>query len=303
MRRLLLALIVLVALVAAGFWFVTAPRSLAEADLPDHTPDLNNGETLFWAGGCAACHAAPGAGDQDLTKLGGGAELASPFGPFSVPNISPDPTTGIGDWSTLDFVNALRFGVSPEGRHYYPSFPYASYQHIRLEDLIDLKAFLDTLPAVDNAVAPTALSFPFSVRRGIGLWKRLYANDPGFTPDPALSEEEAHGAYLVRGPGHCGECHTPRTVFFGMDQSRWLAGAPLLEGDGRVPNITPSQDGIESWSASDIAYYLESGFTPDYDVVGGAMAPVQKNWSHVPAADRDAVAAYLKAVAPQPSAN
>ncbi|MDQ0316238.1 c-type cytochrome [Amorphus orientalis] len=303
MRRALLVLMVLLIAGAAGFWFLTAPRSLAEADLPDHDPDLQNGETLFWAGGCASCHAAPGASGDDLTRLGGGAELESPLGSFHVPNISPDPETGIGGWSTADFVNTLRFGVSPQGRHYYPSFPYASYQHIALEDLIDLKAFMDTLPAVDNKVAPTALPFPFSVRRGIGLWKRLYANSPGFEDNPDLSAQENRGAYLVRGPGHCGECHTPRTLLMGMDQSRWLAGAASLEGDGRVPDITPSPGGIGSWSAEDIAYYLESGFTPDYDVVGGAMAAVQVNWANVPAEDREAVAAYLKAIPAQPSAD
>lgn len=301
MRRILLVLIVLAAVGAAAFWLLTVPTTIAASDLPDHAPDVANGETIFWAGGCASCHAAPKASDDDLTKLGGGAELGSPLGSLTVPNISPDTETGIGGWSTVAFVNAVRHGVSPSGSIYYPAFPYASYQHIRLEDLIDLKAFMDTLPPVDNRVAPTSLPFPFSIRRGIGLWQRLYANDPGFTPDPDLSEIENRGAYLVTGPGHCGECHTPRTLLFGMDQSRWLAGAPSLEGTGTVPDITPGGKDISGWSASDIAYYLESGFTPDYDVVGGAMAAVQKNWSHVPAADREAVAAYLKAVQAQPS--
>lgn len=303
MRRILLVLIVLALVGAAAFWVLTAPTTLASSDLPAHTPDPANGETLFWAGGCASCHAAPGAKGDDLMKLGGGAELGSPLGTFTVPNISPDKATGIGDWSTVDFVNALRFGVSPEREHFYPAFPYASYHHITLEDLIDLKAFMDTLPAVDNRVAAASLPFPFSIRRGIGLWKRLYVTDPGFTPDPAFSETENRGAYLVTGPGHCGECHTPRTVFFGMDTSRWLAGAPALEGTGTVPNITPGGKEISGWSASDIAYYLESGFTPDYDAVGGAMAGVQQNWAHVPAADREAVAAYLKAVPAQPPAD
>lgn len=301
MRRILFVLIGLAAVGAAAFWWLTAPTTLAAVDLPDHTPDLANGETLFWAGGCASCHAAPGAKDDDLLKLGGGAELDSPLGAFTVPNISPDEASGIGGWSTVDFVNALRFGVSPGGEHYYPSFPYASYQHITLEDLIDLKGFLDTLPAVDNRVSAASLPFPFSIRRGIGLWKRLYVNDPGFAADPALSDAENRGAYLVTGPGHCGECHTPRTLFFGMDDSRRLAGGPALEGTGTVPNITPGGKVISDWSASDIAYYLESGFTPDYDVVGGAMAGVQKNWAHVPAVDRDAVAAYLKAIPALPS--
>lgn len=303
MRRILILLVALAVAGAIVFWLATAPVTTAASDLPDHAPDVANGETLFWAGGCASCHAAPGASGDALTELGGGTELGSPFGSLTVPNISPDPETGIGGWSTVDFVNAVRHGVSPDGEHFYPAFPYASYQHITLEDLIDLKAFMDTLPPVNNRVAETSLPFPFSIRRGIGLWKRLYASDPGFEPDPALSDTANRGAYLVTGPGHCGECHTPRTAFFGMDAARWLAGAPSLEGQGTVPNITPSDQGIGSWSEGDIAYYLESGFTPDFDAVGGAMADVQRNWSHVPAAYREAVAAYLKTVPAQPPAN
>ncbi|WP_018698183.1 cytochrome c [Amorphus coralli] len=303
MRRILIALILLVVAGAAAFWLLTTPTTIAASDLPDHTPDTANGETLFWAGGCASCHAASGAKGENLTRLGGGAELGSPLGSLTVPNISPDTATGIGGWSTAEFVNAVRHGVSPSGAHYYPAFPYASYQHMTLEDLIDLKAFMDTLPAVENEVETASLPFPFSIRRGIGLWKRFYASDPGFEPDPALSDLQNRGAYLVTGPGHCGECHTPRTLLFGMDRAHWLGGAPSLEVKGTVPNITPSEDGIGDWSEGDIAYYLESGFTPDFDAVGGTMAAVQRNWANVPPADREAVAAYLKTVPPQPAAD
>src|SRR5690606_4778322 len=108
------------------------------------------------------------------------------------------------------------------------------------------------------------------------------------------------GQYLVEGPGHCGECHTPRNLAGGTDKSRWLAGAKAAEGTGKVPNITPGEQGIGSWSADEIASYLETGFTPEFDSVGGAMVEVQKNMAQLPSADREAIAAYLKAVPAQP---
>ena len=207
-RKLLLLVLVLIAAGIAAFWFLTAPRTLAAADLPAHTPDLVNGQTMFWAGGCESCHAAADATGDDQLKLGGGQPLKTAFGTFHAPNISPDPEHGIGRWSDLDFVNAMRFGVAPGGVHLYPAFPYTSYQHMRIEDLLDLKAFLNTLPPVATASLPHELPFPFTIRRDIGLWKLLYMDGRTFVPDPAKSAELNRGAYLVEGPGHCGECHT-----------------------------------------------------------------------------------------------
>jgi mono/diheme cytochrome c family protein len=265
-------------------------------------PDLANGEEMFWAGGCASCHAAPGADGEARLVLSGGVELDTPFGLFRVPNISSDREHGIGGWSQADFLSAMTKGTSPRGEHYYPAFPYTSYRNMRLEDLIDLKAFLDTLPASANVVADHALDFPFSWRGALGFWKALYLDR---TPPAAPADAAAdvlRGHYLVTGPGHCGECHTPRDALGGLQMDRWLAGGPNPEGKGVIPDITPSKAGLGAWSAADIAYYLESGFTPDFDSVGGAMTSVQKNWAQVRAADREAVAAYLKTVAPQPPA-
>lgn len=113
-------------------------------------------------------------------------------------------------------------------------------------------------------------------------------------------EEVRRGQYLVEGPGHCGECHTPRDFMGGSDMSRWLAGAPAMEGTGRIPNITPSSDGIASWSEFEVAAYLESGFTPDFDSAGGRMAAVIRNLARLPEEDRQAIAAYLKAIPAHP---
>ena len=156
--------------------------------------------------GCAECHAAPVKGCDDLkTKdkemLAGGRCLKTPFGTFHVPNISPDKETGIGNWTTVDFVNAMKHGVAPDGSYLYPAFPFASYQRMSYEDLIDLKAYLDSLPAVKNEVPPHELGFPFNIRRGLGLWHKLYVDGESFVPDPNASAELNRGAYLVTGPG------------------------------------------------------------------------------------------------------
>ncbi len=300
-RRLAAAVAALAAVAAALFWFLTVPRPLAAAALPDHTGDPANGARMFWAGGCASCHAAPGAKGDDKLKLGGGLALNTPFGIFRVPNISPDPQSGIGNWSALDLVNAMQRGLAPDGRHYYPAFPYASYARMNAIDIIDLKAYLDTLPAVRNSVDGHELGFPFNVRRGLGLWKLVYLSDAPITEFTSADGLAERGRYLVEGPGHCGECHTPRDVAGGVKHAVWLSGAPNPEGKGIIPNITPHGEGLDAWSAKDIAYYLESGFTPEFDSVGGSMVAVQENMARLTADDRAAIAAYLKAVPARPN--
>jgi len=293
----------LIAILATGlvvggvvFWVASMPRALPQGVL-DVWPagDAARGEAVFWAGGCESCHAARGAKGDDRLKLGGGQVLATPFGDFVVPNISSDPGDGIGDWTDADFANAMRRGVSPEGQHYYPAFPYASYAKMTSQDIADLRAFLATLPAVTGRAPGHDLKFPYGFRRGLGLWKLGFLSDaPAValdTADPAV----ARGQYLVEGPGHCGECHTPRNFAGALDTTRWLGGAPAAEGEGRVPNITPGGD-LGGWSTGDIEYYLETGFTPDFDTVGGAMVAVQENMAMLEAGDRAAIAAYLKAV-------
>ena len=291
------------ALVAALFiagWWLTHPQALSARDLPDYEPDPAAGEAVFWAGGCASCHATPvdgkrASGDAKL-RLGGGEELDTPYGIFRVPNISPHPADGIGGWSMLEFVNAMQKGVSPDGRHYYPSFPYTSYARMPIDDVMDLKAYLDTLPAVDGEISGHELSFPWTVRRGIGLWKRRYLADAAVVAVEGADPDVLRGQALVEGAGHCGECHTPRDRFGGLQADRWLAGAPAAEGGGRVPNITSAAKTLSGWSAADISYYLESGFTPEFDTVGGTMVAVQENMAMLSKADRDAIAAYLKSI-------
>jgi mono/diheme cytochrome c family protein len=284
----------LTGLVVGGllFWWLTQPAVLSSGDLPIHEADPENGRQVFNAGGCISCHG---------PDLGGGLEMHSDFGTFLVPNISPDSMYGIGGWSTLDLVNAMMLGVSPQGSHYYPSFPYTSYTRMKVQDVIDLKAYLDSFEPVANRVGPHEMGFPWSLRRGLGLWKLRYLEQGSVVESESDDVVLARGRYLVEAPGHCGECHTPRDSFGGLLLSQWLAGAPNPDGEGRVPNITPHEEGLGSWSESDIAYYLESGFMPDYDTVGGSMVEVQENMAKLPDSDRKAIAAYLKSIPVHPA--
>jgi len=294
MRRLLLALLVLAALAGAVFWSVTIPATVSASALPAHAPDLANGKTMFYAGGCASCHATPE--QEDLTRLGGGRELKTPFGIFYPPNISPDPNDGIGNWTEAQFVTAMWKGTSPDGRHYFPAFPYTSYQHMKLADVRDLFAHLKTLPAAQGKSRDHDLRFPFNIRRIVGGWKLLYLDGKPFTPDPAQNEQWNRGAYLVNAPGHCAECHSPRSALGGIIDRQRFAGGPSADGESTVPNIT--QAGIGSYSAGDIEEILATGMNPDGDNVGGDMASVVRNTSQLTQGDRAAIAAYIKSLPP-----
>ncbi len=291
-------LIVLVIAGGAGLYLLTMPSVLPASALPPRTADLANGETMFHAGGCASCHATPG--QEDKTRLGGGLALKTAFGTFKAPNISSDPQYGIGGWSEAEFVNAMLRGVGRDGEHLYPSFPYTSYQRMALDDVRDLFAFIKTLPADATPSAPHELQYPFSMRRAVGLWKLLYMDGKPFEPEPTREAALNRGAYLVEGPGHCAECHSQRDALGGIVPDRRFAGGPDPEGKGWVPNITPHEDGLASWTAADIAYLLESGFTPEYDSVGSNMADVVANTAKLSAEDRAAMAAYLSSLPARP---
>jgi len=292
-RFFLAAALAGVAAFGVYWWLTAAPLASAVADAP-HTPNLANGLTTFNAAGCSSCHAVPG--QPDRLRLGGGLAIPSPFGTFYVPNISPDPVDGIGRWTEAQFVNAVTRGISPAGTHYFPAFPYTSYAHAKIEDIRDLFAYLKTLPPVPGKVRDHDVRFPFDIRRNIGIWKRLFMDGRPFMPDAARSDRWNRGAYLVNSLGHCAECHSPRNFLGGIIAAQRFAGGPDPEGEGWVPNITPR--GIGEWSANDIAYFLETGQTPDGDSVGGSMARVIRNTSQLSPEDRAAIAEYLKSLPP-----
>src|ERR1043165_2715972 len=238
-RKLLLLALCAAVIGAIVFWVVTIPATVPASALGSYSPNAANGKTMFYAGGCASCHATPG--QDDKTKLGGGLPLKSPFGTFYVPNISPDPNDGIGKWSEADFATAMLKGTSPDGRHYFPAFPYSSYQKMRIEDVRDLFAHIKTLPVVQGRVRDHDVPFPFNVRRSLGGWKFLFLDGKPFQPDASQSAQWNRGAYLVNGPGHCAECHSPRNLLGGIVSSKRFAGGPSPDGQGTVPNINQAK--------------------------------------------------------------
>jgi mono/diheme cytochrome c family protein len=290
--RLLRWVLVLGLIGAGALWFLARPKPLSEAVVADLTGDAAKGELVFWATGCASCHMADKAEGAAQLVLLGGQRFPSDFGTFIAPNISQDPEQGIGSWTLLDLASAITRGVSPEGTHYYPALPYASYARMELQDVADLYAFLKTLPADPTPSQPHELGFPFSIRDSVGVWKLLFIGGDWAVPG-SLTPTAERGRYIAEAMAHCGECHTPRNVLGGLDTARWLGGAPNPSGEGRIPNITPGKLG---WTAGDIVQYLTTGFTPEYDSVGGHMAHVVENMARLPESDRAAVAEYLLAV-------
>lgn len=291
-RKVVLTLAVLVALSPAAFWILSSPQIIPASALGQHTVDAANGKTMFEAGGCVSCHAIPN--ETDKQRLGGGLPLHSPFGTFYVPNISPDAQDGIGSWTEAQFVTAMIKGTSPDGQHYYPAFPFTSYQRTKIDDLRDLFAYIKTLPPVQGRVRAHDLPFPFTIRRGLGLWKLLFLDGGKFEPDPTKSAAWNRGAYLVNGPSHCAECHSPRNVFGAIVPSQRFAGGPNPDGKGFIPNIT--QFALKEWSEKDIAYLLQIGQTPDGDFVGSSMTDVVGNTAQLQPNDRAAIATYIKSL-------
>lgn len=293
MLKTLLSLAVLAAVGVAGYLVVTRPAPLPANAMAGLVGDVDRGEQVYHASGCASCHKEPGIDDEEMAKiLKGGLKFTSAFGTFYAPNVSPDREQGIGDWAALDLANAMLRGVGREGEHLYPAFPYASYRNTSLQDVADLYAYLMTLPPDATPSIPHELSFPFNLRITLGGWKMLFVTEDWVVTGDLTAAEE-RGRYLVEGLGHCGECHTPRNLMGGMQRSDWLAGGPDPAGKGEFPGLSPDK---LTWSEKDIAYYLRAGFTPDYDSVGGEMVHVVDNYSHLTNADREAVAAYLKRV-------
>jgi mono/diheme cytochrome c family protein len=266
----------------------TAPAGAADAD-------TQQGEYLFRAAGCAGCHTDE---ENKGAPLAGGRALHSPFGTFYTSNITPDPDTGIGRWSEADFVRALREGISPQGEHYYPAFPYTSYTQLSDTDLHVIWAYLRSLKPVRQVNQPHQLPWYLQARATLRVWKLMFFNPGTYQPQAGQSPAWNRGAYLVEAVTHCGECHTPRNLLGGFKQSQHLSGNPHGVDDAKTPNITPDRKtGIGKWSENDLVYYLETGATPDGDYAGDAMAEVIDNsTSYLIQDDRRAIAVYLKSL-------
>jgi len=252
----------------------------------------DRGELVYRVAGCENCHSDR---EHGGARLAGGRRLATPLGTFYTPNITPDPTTGIGRWSEAEFKRALRDGVGPDGRQYYPSFPYTSYSRLSDEDIHALWSYLRSVPAVHQANKSHQLPWYLRFRPLLWGWKRLYFQPGAYQPVAAKSAQWNRGAYLVNGAAHCSECHTPRNRLGGFRAGAFLAGT-LAGPDGLVvPNITPDrQYGIGAWSRSDLVQYLATGNRPDGDCAGSLMAEVIDNGlKYLAKADLEAIAAYV----------
>lgn len=268
------------ALLGAGLW---------QAAQADDSSTLSKGEYLTRAADCVACHMVPGG-----KPFAGGLAFKLPFGTLYSPNITPDPETGIGTWSDDDFVSAMQQGVGKDGKHYYPAFPYTTYTKMPREDILAIKAYLFSLQPVKQAPKDNDLSFPFNQRWGMWFWNKVFLDNQRFVADPKQSEQWNRGAYLVEGPGHCGECHTPRNFAQAVDAKQSLAGTML--GNWRAYNISSdAQYGIGAWPQETLVQYFATGQAPGYGMAGGPMSDViEHSLRYMTPEDLQAMALYLK---------
>lgn len=285
LRALAIAALALSGLLGAAPGSAAAPAASA----PDAAQAVAEGKYLAIAGDCAACHTAPGG-----PPFAGGLAIDTPFGKILAPNITPDKRTGIGGMSNTAFIKALRQGIGHRG-HLYPAMPYVYFNKVPDDQILAIRAYLNTLAPVDHKVVVNQLPFPYNIRPLMIGWNLLFFPDNGdFKPDPTRSAQWNRGAYLVRGLEHCAACHTPKNALGGDKTGRELQGYVV---DGwNAPDITASASGIGGWRVRDIIAYLKTGHN-QFAYASGPMADVVENsTSYLTDADLAAMAAYLKSV-------
>ncbi len=253
---------------------------------------IARGAYMTAAADCIACHTAEGG-----KPFAGGRAFKLPFGTIYAPNITPDPDTGIGQWSDGEFLRAMRKGIGRHDEQLYPAFPYTSYAKMTDEDTLAIKAYLFTQPPVHTTGTENDLRFPFDQRRLVRFWNILFAHEEPFRPDSTQTPVWNRGAYLVTAVGHCGECHTPRNLLYGLS-GKALAGE-TMQG-WTAWNITADPDhGIGKWSVEDLMVYMRDGYAPGRGVASGPMKEaVDYSLSRLTDADRRAIAVYLRTVDP-----
>jgi mono/diheme cytochrome c family protein len=277
------------------FYLASMPWPFAQSDLPQHNANIENGKLIYNVGGCISCHAAGPDSKNASSELPiGGKPLVTPIGTLYPPNLTSDTETGLGYWTNLDFVDAMQKGLSPSYQHLVPAFPYTSYAHMSVEDVLDLRAYLATLPKVKNPTKPNDVWFQPIVRRGIGAWKWIGFGSKKIAPDGAQTANWNRGAYLVNGPGHCSECHTPRTVFMSSDATRLFQGGPHPEGKGKVPSLRDLIGRGRYKDIKDLVSAFQNGEELGYDkMAAGGMGEVRGNLANLPEAELTAIAEYI----------
>jgi len=253
---------------------------------------VKRGEYVFRAAGCGGCHTDVDNGGEFLA---GGRALSTPFGTFYTPNITSHPSAGIGRWTLEDFSRALREGIAPDGRDYYPVFPYPSFTRMYQGDVAALYAYLLSTPPVARVNRPHDLSWYISFRISNWFWKLLFLKSGPLAPDPQRSALWNRGAYLVKALAHCGECHTQRNRLGVLDDTMQLAGTPNGPDDETIPNITRDQaTGIGDWTRAELLEYLSLGEVPDGPYADGLMAEVVENGlQYLSDEDLDAIVEYV----------
>lgn len=283
------------ALGLAIFWVASAPHPLNADDIPEHTANISNGKLLYNIGGCISCHA-PGPDMKNVSAdiPAGGKPFITPIGILYPPNLTPDRDTGLGYWTAVDFVNAMQKGLGPSDEHLIPAFPYTSYAHMKIEDILDIKAYLASFAAVKNTTKPHEIWFRPIVRRGLGLWKWIGFDESKWQADAAQTASWNRGNYLVNGPGHCSECHTPRTLFMSSDKARMFQGGPHPEGKGKVPSLRRLVERERYKDVADLVLAFQNGEALGYDKMSsGGMGEVRKNIALLPEDDVKAIADYI----------
>jgi mono/diheme cytochrome c family protein len=270
---------------------LTTIGSRAIASDPQEFTQIERGRYLATLSDCGSCHTVPGSNQP----LAGGRPIETPFGNIVAPNITPDAETGIGSWSDDQFDAAVRKGLRPDGSHLYPAMPYNAYTRMSRDDVLAIRAYLNTVTPVRNAVVANTLPFPFNVRAAMRVWNALYFREGDYEADPKQSTEWNRGAYLVDGPGHCGACHTPKTFLGGDKIDQYLEGA-YLQG-WSAPDITnDARLGLGRWSKDDVVAYLKSGHNRVTAATGPMGEVVTLSTAHMTDPDLAAIATYLKAL-------
>ena len=287
--------VVVVAAVAFFFWPAQLPPVAASASQPTGAALLARGEYLTRAGDCAACHTLPGG-----APFAGGLAFHLPFGTIYAPNITPDRDTGIGAWSDAEFVRALHAGIGRDGENLYPAFPYTAYALLSTDDALAIRAYLATLRPVHTDTPRNELRFPFNQRYGMRAWNLLFLPTHPFTPAPDKDLAWNRGAYLVEALGHCGECHTPRNLLMGLDNSRKFAGADQV--GWHAYNLTSDRtNGLGGWSDAQLAQYLSTGHADGHGPASGPMAEaVEHSLRYLSPDDIHAMVTYLRSIPAQP---
>lgn len=290
MRRWLWLLGIVVVIGLGMAIYLLKPVSGPQRDLT-LTADATRGAYVMTVGGCVACHTDT---KNDVSRLGGGAPLKTPFGDFIPPNITPHPEAGIGEWTLAEFSDAMSNGKGPGlFNHFYPAFPYDNYTLMSDQDIVDLYAALMAETAVATPAPKHSVSFPFNIRLGMLAWKNLFLAPQRFEANPEKSEAWNRGAYLVNGPAHCGACHTPRNLLGARDGGRKFAGGSGTPGNN-VPGITKALLDARGYDKTGLIEALTTGFTPGFDILAGPMGEViEFSTSQWTDEDLEALAIYL----------